>query len=311
MQVKEEELYSVIEALNLEIIELKKSKEYSLGKNFKELIYLLKKKEVGEIFERCKKKKKLKYIKNNLNSHEEMYNEEIERYSKIEYDELKGKKIAIYTCIIGDYDKLRDPLITNKNIDYFLFTDNENIKSNIWKVRTIPKEILNLKNNTLINRYIKLNPHKFFNNYDYSMYIDGNVTIVSDIYGMIYKSNSSTGLAMHKHVTRDCLYLEAETCILLKKGKEKEIKAQINRYKEEGMPKEFGLLEATIIVTNIKNTNSKNILEKWWEELYKSKSLRDQISLPYVLWSNQYSLQNIGILGNNIYKNPKVRIDSH
>ena len=48
---------------------------------------------------------------------------------------LKGKKIAIYTCVTGGYDSIKEPVFINDKIDYFIFTDNDNFSSKIWKVK--------------------------------------------------------------------------------------------------------------------------------------------------------------------------------
>jgi hypothetical protein len=53
-------------------------------------------------------------------------------------------KIVCYTCITGSYDKLHDPLIVPSGIDFICFTNNSNLKSNIWKIRPIPSELDNL-----------------------------------------------------------------------------------------------------------------------------------------------------------------------
>ena len=53
------------------------------------------------------------------------------------------------------------------------------------------------------------------------------------------------------------------------------------------------------------------LLEKWWNEFYMSESLRDQLSLPYVLWKNGYSIDQVGTLGNNVYDNTKLQITPH
>ena len=240
----------------------------------------------------------------------------LKRYEKkfplinVKFKPVLDKKIAIYTCIIGDYDKVNEPIYFNDNVDYILFTDKK-IKSKFWKVKKIPYKILELKNSILINRYIKLHPNEFLKGYDYSIYIDGNVKTVTDISGFTRCVHKKTGLAMFKHHSRECIYVEEKACLLQNKGNKEKIKIQINNYKEEGFPSHFGLLEGTIVVTDLKNKKSRELLIKWWNEFLKSESMRDQISLPYVLWKNNYSIDDIGFLGNNIRKCPKLQFTSH
>lgn len=85
----------------------------------------------------------------------------------------------------------------------------------------------------------------------------------------------------------------------------------MKEYLQQGFPKKFGMLEATIIVTDLKNPVAKKILDDWWKEFISTKSLRDQISLQYVVWKNNFRIDDIGVLGNNLYKNPKFRVNIH
>ena len=47
--------------------------------------------------------------------------------------DVEGKKIAVYTCIVGDYDELLEPVYVNPNIEYFAFTDQVVKSDSIWK----------------------------------------------------------------------------------------------------------------------------------------------------------------------------------
>ena len=89
------------------------------------------------------------------------------------YD-TRNKKIVIYTCISGNYDDICVPKIKENNVDYIMFTNNEKIKknNNIWTIENIPENVAKLNDNVLINRYIKMHPHKLFKDYDISIYID-------------------------------------------------------------------------------------------------------------------------------------------
>ncbi len=77
------------------------------------------------------------------------------------------------------------------------------------------------------------------------------------------------------------------------------------------MPTNYGLLECNVIVSDLKSENSAKILDEWWKEFVNSNSMRDQISLPYVLWKLKYNIEDIGNLGNNVRNNPKIQIIKH
>lgn len=305
--MEENYLIKKIEELNLEIIDLKESNEYLKGKTVIKFTNLIKKFKFITLFKAINKKIRKRKLKNYIDY------EATENDFVTNLDMNNKPKIVIYTCITGGYDKLISPFLKLENIDYVAFSDNKEDKNEDWTIREIPENIKELKNNILINRYLKFHPYELFEKerYDYAIYIDGNIKVVSDFTDMTYVVNEKTGLAMHRHYLRDNISNEIETCRILKKGNYKKLKEQVNRYKSEGFPDNFGMLECNVIVSDLKNEKGQLLLENWWKEFKNSESYRDQIALPYVIWKQGYKIEDVGNLGKNIRKNGKVRIILH
>lgn len=290
-------MLELIEQFNKDKIKYHNSKKFKIVR----LLKMIKKLFIERNFSPLKN-----YIKGiKLKRYEEKY-----EIINVTFEPVLDKKIVVYSCIVGNYDSVKDPIYFNDNVEYILFSDKD-IKSNFWKVRKIPSKVLKLKNKTLINRYIKLHPFEFFKDYDYSIYIDGNIKTLTDISGFVNCINNKTGIAMFKHHSRDCIYTEEKACLLQNKGNKDKIIEQINKYKLENFPKKYGLLEGTIIVSDLKSKEAYKLLNDWWNEFYESGSLRDQLSLPYILWKNNYRVKDIGFLGNNIRACPKLLFLSH
>ncbi|MBK6621190.1 MAG: DUF616 domain-containing protein [Saprospirales bacterium] len=194
----------------------------------------------------------------------------------------KGKKIAVYTCIYGGYDKLLAPLNVEllNQADFFCFSD-KNIKSDIYKVITTNFDFFDPVKNS---RYAKINPHLFFKEYDYSIYIDANHRIVTnDLEGLISKHLKDSNIARFRHDIRDCLYQEATMCIQNKLDEEAIILQQMERYRADGFPEHFGLGANCFI---IRRHNEKDVVDHsklWWNEVLNG-SRRDQLSFEYVRW---------------------------
>lgn len=292
--MKNNNYIEAIEKLNKQIIELECSKEYTLGKKIIDL------KSSCNVFSKVKT-----YVKTKKYNH----NEPCENfYHEINKIDLRDKKIVIYTALIGNYDYVKEPLIVSDNCDYILFTD-QNIVSSAWNIKPIPNEILKLKNPVLINRFFKMNPSYIFKDYDYAIYVDASINVISELNDLIYRLNPKYGIAFHQHRYRSCIYEEVKVCHLLKKGAFNALENQKKRYLREKFPYNYGMLECGVIVFDLHNDVGKEILEEWWNEFVNSKSMRDQISLPYVLWKNKIDPKDIATLGNNMYKNEKIRID--
>lgn len=304
-------LMQSLEEVNLRYIDLQSSKEMRIGKNVLAIKQAIKRAHFSDILLIFKKRCGQKVIDEKYPGKkpgDNLKNEDrLKNIGHIESD----ARIAVYTCIVGEYDQLCDPIFVNNGYDFFVFSDKKN-ESAIWKNREIPENIRKLNDKTLINRYLKMHPFEVFPEYDYAVYIDGNVCVVSDISTLINVADKGkTGFAMHRHVLRECIYDEAETCILYGKGNPKKLKEQVTRYSQEGFPAIYGMFEATVIIFNLKNIECQTIMTKWWDEFLLSDSKRDQIALPYVLWKKGYKIADVGCLGGNVYKNPKFQVLSH
>lgn len=296
-----------IEIINKERLELINSNEYNTGRRIIKIWKMIKKFQIIKLIYEIKKHKEInKMSSKNLKQYDMI------RKNNINYEE---KKIVVYTCITGNYDKVFDNYFWSDNVDYVLFSDSKELcnRDSNWK-RIDISEIDKIKKMSLVekNRYIKLHPYEFFQNkYDYAIYIDGNIQIVSDIRKLINGISDDYGIAMHRHRDRIDIYNEFKVCKILKKGNYINLKKQIKSYKEEGFPKNYGMLEANVIYIDLKNNTGSAIMESWWKEFFYRKSGRDQISLPYVLWKQQIETSKIATLGSNVYKNPIFFIDKH
>lgn len=223
---------------------------------------------------------------------------------------LYDYKIAIYTCIIGNYDSLQEPLFKPGNVDYILFTDGSSPSNSAWKsidIRSI-KGIPAL-DASRVSRYVKLHPHLFLNDYDYSIYIDGNIQPCGDLRYLIHHLNPY-GFASCLHYMRNCLYEEFKACILKNKDDERIMRQQINSYRREGMPEQYGLTESNLLVRDHRHPVCIEIMERWWREIEKY-SRRDQLSLSYVLWRMGIPVAEIGQIGNDVYRLPLIRFQHH
>lgn len=223
--------------------------------------------------------------------------------------DLGKARIAVYSCIVADYDHLIEPSFLHTNVDYFMFSD-KNFYSSIWQKKDLPEKIKKLKNPVLMNRYIKLHPFEFFPEYDYVLYIDGNIEVASDVSGLI-NGLGDYGIAMHQHFKRDCVYKEAEALNSVGKGDEEKMAAQLKKYKEAGLPKNFGLAEVTIILSSTTSPMARSIFEAWWAEFLSSESYRDQLAFPYVIWKNNVDINQITTLGRNLRLSGKFFMHQH
>lgn len=197
---------------------------------------------------------------------------------------LKGKKV-VYTCITGGYDDLKPPKYVNKDFDYVCFTDNLEMKSDVWQIRPLPAECEELSQ-VKKQRYVKINPHKVLSEYDISIWVDGCVSLNDNLNEFLFDIlTDNISIYVPKHPMRNCIYKEAKAVLSMGRDKKEIVNPQIERYKKEGFPAEYGLLQSNILVRKHNEEDCIRLMEAWFNEL-KDNSHRDQLSFNYVLWKN-------------------------
>lgn len=220
-------------------------------------------------------------------------------------------KIVVYTCITGKYDWLLPPLFKNSEVDYVCFSDSYTCHAKGWQVLPIPDSLKHLPSN-LINRYIKIFPNKFFNDYEWSIYVDGNLRILGDL-TVLVKEMEEKGerIGCPKHPDRSNIREEISACKQLGKFSPKDLEvvdAQFKDYLKNGMPFNQPLTENNLIVRNHNCSEVKAVMEAWWKNLEKYTK-RDQISLPYVVWRHNILIKKFSFSAN--VENKFVRKVNH
>lgn len=226
------------------------------------------------------------------------------------YKSFSNLKIVVYTSIFGKYDSIFEPLFVTPGVDYVILTDQELPKDSIWKKRTLP-DVAPFSNMTPVekNRYVKMLPHKLFDDYDISIYIDGNIQIITDVRPVV-EDMSGYSIGIHRYPT-DCIYDMQNAIIAGKRANKHNVKTQIKQYKKNGFPKHFGAFECNIIVRKHNDEKCKLVMDSWWEEFNNTTSKRDQLSFVYVLWKNGLTADEVYSLGYDVRSNPRFLIYKH
>ncbi len=201
-------------------------------------------------------------------------------------------RLAVYTCIIGDYDVLLPPVNAPKDVDYFCFTDSPDRKVKGWtKLPLANPESVAIPG--MINRYHKLFPEKVLpGTYDCSIYVDGNIRVIGDIRSFAEKYfKEDAPLVLFKHPDQSTVDEEANRCIqrgLFDEQQVELLKQQLAFYNNEGMPVDVPLTENSVIIRYHGFKNLMSAMSLWWDQLSRYAS-RDQLCLPYSLWKSKCS----------------------
>ena len=191
-------------------------------------------------------------------------------------------KKVIYTSIVGSCDNLQQPNAIRDDYDYICFTQDKsksNKRNGVWQFRYIP---FVSDDSRKLSRYPKLLPHKVLPDYDYSLWIDGNVTINDEkLYEVVDKKIGEDVIYSGvNHWGRDCAYEEAVGCVNTGKETLSNAIKVIQFLKSKEFPKHYGLYENNVIFR--KHNSSQIVLfDNMWWKTYLEIGQRDQLCHPY------------------------------
>lgn len=306
--MEKNDIYKMIESLNIDYREVKDSKEYKLGRG---ILSLLRQIRHFRFIAFAKEARSL------YGNYYVLQGKKFRTQAKIDppvvIHELVQAKVVVYACIAGPYELPKEPFFPEENVDYILYTDQpKKNRDSVWEYRDIPDHVLKIsKSGKVRNEYIRTHPHEFFPEYDYAIYVDGSLRIMSDASSWVSLVSPRVGIAMHKRGNITCVYKEGQGNLYMKRGNPKNIRVQMKYYRNEGMPENFGVLESPVIVTDLSHPTAIQIYNLWWEDFLRWNSQRDQMSLPFVLWKMGISVDDVGTLGGSVWGNPKLQFYRH
>ena len=199
-------------------------------------------------------------------------------------------KRIVYTSIFGEYDK-----VTKQSSDGW-----------DWKCFSEENSIPLYEDNNRNAKRFKVLPHRHLQNYEYSIFIDGNMDVRGNLDDLIEKYLSDSNVAFFSHKnnkldSRNCAYEEAQTILDLGaknmkltpgrgmynyKDNPKIIVKQFDKYSKLNYPENNGLITGMVILRRHNEKDCIQTMEDWWKEI-KYGSKRDQLSFNYCAWKNR------------------------
>ena len=210
-----------------------------------------------------------------------------------------GERIAAFTCITGGYDIPIPIDIMNDFCDYYLITDDiidVDGYSIIDVDDVIPKECVTPKDK---NCYCKMHGFEIFRDYDYSIYIDGNLIITGDLRDLLGYLGD-VGLAFHRHPFSYGPYGESLRMYAAGRINEKDLNNTVQWLLLHDVPSRILYVEGGVIVSDHRNKKGCQILRDWWNLFITEGMKRDQVCLGYLIYSNGLDENNIGIIPGSV-----------
>jgi len=210
-------------------------------------------------------------------------------------------KVAVYTAMSGDYDDVQPPQYVDEEFDYYFFTDNKRLE--------VPRPYKKVVRDWDIERGDKKEktaiPKEFIGEYDYCVWHDASMVQLSSLKLLI--KNLTKGWAVPSHKTRGCITEELDAVAYYRKAPLDLINRQVQYYLNSGLPVNYGLWECGFIIRNLNNPKVLEMSNQWWWEC-SDLSMRDQLSLPYVFWKNDYKPN---VMPKSSFRGVYFRVNQH
>jgi len=197
----------------------------------------------------------------------------------------RNRRLVVYSALFGDYDDLFVPAPQQaESCDFVLFTDKPEIPAP-WRRGAVCYAAADRFKQ---NRFYKLLPHRLFPDYEWSLYLDGNIDFrIDPIEFLDRQRRVGSDFYVFRHPRRTNILEELAACIEMKKDDAELMVRQVAEYYERGFRHSFALTENNVILRRHNDPAIVALGEAWWEEV-RSKSRRDQLSLAYAVEKTAY-----------------------
>lgn len=190
-------------------------------------------------------------------------------------------RVVVYTAYYGAKEPLNEDVFGGfTTADRVIFTDDPNLT--LPGARTVIDPLDGL-DPARASRRAKLAPHRYFPEYDWSIYIDNNSALRMDpaeVLARLTESSDAPFFAF-RHPWRDCVYREAREVIERGKDDKPVVKARMREYRAMGVPEQIGLITGNFLVRAHNRPELQRFGDRWYEQVL-AYSRRDQLSFPFL-----------------------------
>ena len=221
----------------------------------------------------------------------------------------------IYTVITGNYDTIKQPLVVEEGVEYYLFTNNPGIvDAGVWKVVQIPSEQwqgrTERENNILLSRKVKMLPHKYLPiDAEWSIYIDADMLIKEPLTQLSKDLHEETLFAACMHSYCGSVREEIDDLVTKDMVDATQIENQWQRYVEWDFEDNLGISENGLLVRRHNEARVIALMRMWWDE-YQNGCLRDQVSLMPCIYRTGF-MQYFQFIEMDIRNNNFVEVMKH
>lgn len=200
--------------------------------------------------------------------------------------------MIVYTTVFGKHDYLREPLVPQSpSLRFVCLTDQPPLRlgresHSVWEI--VPIHDLPCTGDFLWSaRYQKLHPPA-----GESVWIDSSLSLLIDLLATVREINRPMICLPYRK--RCCVYEERRSAVGRVRDQSRTefvaaIERQVAQYREIGLPEKNGL-HLTGLTYRDGSAAVQEFTLRWWEEMRRWNSPRDQVALARVEWESGFPI---------------------
>jgi hypothetical protein len=192
----------------------------------------------------------------------------------------------VYTAVFGRHDIVYPPIEVDNDTDYLIITDNQNVSVYGWK--TLFVDTKRFRTPKAANMFYRTLAHRYIQGYNLSLYVDGNIRILSSVKPLFDELiGSQCAIMLHRHGDRSSV--QEELCAVIEGRKvlsPVDAVSEVVNYFLDGFKDDVGLASTGVILKDHSKPQLDSAMQLWWS-LFEKANTRDQLSLPYVIWKEK------------------------
>lgn len=213
------------------------------------------------------------------------------------------RKIAIYKVLIGDYDNLTNELLKTQEdsadflYDYYFISDHKLELPKPWKLILVNRKF---ESSSVENRFYKMGIPAIFEDYDYSIYLDANISINGNLNELLTDIiNDGHYLYAYPHYRNTTIEEEITNCFIYSRITYRDMLAA-KKYLYDHLMIKVGF-ECGVLIRKKKCIHLDDLFRNWFS-LYKDNVKRDQFYFSL-------ALMNLGLRCHSLGENT-IRCDN-
>jgi hypothetical protein len=204
------------------------------------------------------------------------------------------RKVVI-TTVLGGHDYPKDPLIVAPDWEYLMFTDDPSITSDVWQVIPVTDDQLQVGTPRALSRRIKIMTHEF-TKFDVCLWVDGSMTLLESPETLLATMGEAP-LLLKIHPNRDTITSEVDACVQTGRMHAQQGEDWLAYCAEQGYTgpvQDKGQIYETGLYMKRNTSATFELMREWWRHTSERTQLRDQLSLPFVLWKQRTPMRFFG-----------------